>query len=296
MQPAQNAQHMSLINRGAHLLVRVLRRLRIDRLINLVVPSTCAGRWCKIPIINGLGVSHLEGAEPWMVSLLKRAFAVRSGVFLDVGINEGQTLVKVRALSETQPYVGFEPNSVCVAYVQQLVRVNDYRDVRVFPVALAAQSGVMKLQLYSDSDSDSAASLVAGFRAGQERRSLFVAAYTFTQLEGWLGDEPIGFVKVDVEGGEIEVLQGMEHRLQRDLPVIFLEILPVYSAALHSQRLLRQEALESLFQRLGYALYRVDKDERNEFRGLREVYSIGIHDRLDWSDYLACPPGLSLAS
>ena len=89
-----------------------------------------------------------------------------------------------------------------------------------------------------------------------------------------------------MEGGELEVIESLKPTLHRDLPIVILEVLPVYSAD-NRPRLERQELLEKILREATYELYRIEKGPRNEWLGLRQISEIGIHSDLDACDYVA---------
>ena len=80
----------------------------------------------KIPTIEGVGYPLLLGnTENWLFDLLQiihREIPIQN--FIDVGINIGQTLIKVKSVDKNIPYTGFEPNINCVNYVSHLRTAN----------------------------------------------------------------------------------------------------------------------------------------------------------------------------
>ena len=60
-----------------------------------------------------------------MSEVIQRLFKLKSGAFIDVGVNLGQTLLKVAAIDPGRAYVGFEPNPACVDYVWKLIETNN---------------------------------------------------------------------------------------------------------------------------------------------------------------------------
>ena len=93
-----------------------------------------------------IGSSRLQGvsiygssvsvSEPWMRQLLQAIMPLKSGVFCDVGVNLGQTLLCVKSVDKFREYIGFEPNPNCNMVLQELVRYNKWGDVRIVPVGL----------------------------------------------------------------------------------------------------------------------------------------------------------------
>jgi hypothetical protein len=107
------------------LITKALYRLGILEKLNLNFTIKVNSVAAAIPIINGLGVGNLDLTEKWMAELIKRLIQIRSGVFVDVGANIGQTLIKLRAVAPDVDYVGFEPNPTCFHYLTKLVERNN---------------------------------------------------------------------------------------------------------------------------------------------------------------------------
>lgn len=229
-----------------------------------------------------------EVIEPWMYDLLSRLLPEKPGAFLDVGVNLGQTLIAVKACEPDRHYVGLEPNPHCVAYAEQLIRMNGLADCLIVPVGLGAEAGLRRLQLYAGSF-DPSASLVENFRPEHAIHSLkIVPVFSFPALEQALRLSALGVVKIDVEGGEAEILCSMREALQRDKPWLIVEILPCWNAE-HVERIERQQTIEQLLDDIGYIKLRILRGPDGHLQHLSPVARIGIHENLDWSDYLLCP-------
>jgi len=139
---------------------RALRSLIIS------VPIEVGSARFKAPIIGGVGRTNRHDAEPWMTDVLRRLLSVapKTG-FLDVGVNLGQTLLKLRSLDTTIPYLGFEPAPLCVQYSNELIRLNHFRDTAIIPVGLSDKSAVC--EFFAGEDDSADASIVEGLRPGQ---------------------------------------------------------------------------------------------------------------------------------
>src|SRR5262245_40272959 len=96
---------------------RFTRRLNYTRTVKL------NGRSIRIPAINGM---ECDITEPWMLEILDGLLARTKGAFIDVGVNVGQTLVKVKSISIDRSYIGFEPNPACLYYVGELIKQNQF--------------------------------------------------------------------------------------------------------------------------------------------------------------------------
>lgn len=270
--------------------LKVLRRLHLAGRVNLQGIRSVAGRPVRFPIQSEMGWEYVNDSEEWMTSLLEALgnyFRERSEMlFVDVGVNVGQTLVKVRSVVPDLPYMGFEPNPACVNYVSALISLNGWSNVDVFPVGIAETACLHSLNFFHDATADSTASIVAKFRPDQQvHHRMHIAVFPLSAVP--LGRR-VSFMKVDVEGAELEVLQGSTELLQKDRPLVSTEILPCYSES-NTFRVNRQEEIESLMRELHYCCYRISKSATSDFIGLTPLSSIGVNDDLDLSDYLWIP-------
>ncbi|MFN7737035.1 MAG: FkbM family methyltransferase [Pirellula sp.] len=270
------------------LFAKVLRKLRVARYFNQRVKLVENGREFMIPLLGDLGYSNLSLTEPWMTVLFKRLspiFEADEFVFVDVGVNIGQTLLKLRSVFPDARYVGFEPNPTCVYYVNTLIDSNAFQNVSVFPVGISSTATVLSLNLYGEQSDDSAASLIENFRPEQRvYRSIHVPVFP---VELITIPEHIGFLKIDVEGAELEVLRGFAPQLREFRPVVLTEILPVYKEE-NLTRLERQESIERMMRDLDYRCYRA-MHPAGVFSELVSIDRIGIHASVEWSDYLWVP-------
>lgn len=222
--------------------------------------------------------------EWWMIDLFS-IINITEGTFIDVGANTGQTLLKLRAVSNIS-YVGFEPNFNCVGYLHRLVSINNLENVTIIPVALSQNSEIKKLFSYSDSW-DSSASVITNFRETQTKVEWYVPSFNFETVNSVLKIKKVSVIKIDVEGAELEVLQGFEINILKNRPLVIIEILPVYDKG-NKQRYFRQKEIENLIKKWDYEIFRIIKSRKKIIR-FDSVNEIGIHSNLEMCDYLLKP-------
>lgn len=286
--------HRILFSRAmADPILRVLDKLHLTQRLVFHRRRRVNDREFIVPLIRGSGHMNLLEHEPWMIPLLAPLLDMRPGTFVDVGVSVGQSLLRLRSLNADTPYVGCEPNPISLAYVEELVRVNGLRNVRLLPVAVGDRTGLVELMSVHDDPADGTATTIAGFRPGEPAWSRMVPMFPFHALERYMGDGPIGILKVDVEGAEVDVLEGARRRMERDRPAVLLEILPVYDPS-NTDRLVRQQRIEELFRALDYTLCRVEAQGRAvdlvPMNG-----PIGIHGDVERTNYLAVHRSLEVA-
>ncbi|HEX2542325.1 MAG TPA: FkbM family methyltransferase [Caldimonas sp.] len=263
---------------------------RALRYLNITIPIEVAGRQFRAPLVRGLGFGNRRDAEPWMTDVLRRLLSLSPGTaFLDVGVNIGQTLFKVKSLEPDRPYVGFEPNPFCVQYANDVIRINGFRDCEILPVGLADQAAVC--QFFAIDDTDSAGSIVEGLRPGQViGRKQYVPVFPYETVAHLLPPR-IGIVKIDVEGAELEVLRGMDSLLRAQQPWITCEVLHSHTAEQIPSQRERNRTLMDFMDERGYAAYQIVK--AGPTAGLRpvEAFSEGVYGPASQAvcDYLLAP-------
>lgn len=233
---------------------------------------------------------HLVEAEPWMKSVLKKLVKYVENPqrdFMDVGVNVGQTLLMVDSLYPSSGYFGFEPNPVCVSYVQELTRQNSISSATIFPVGLSEEGRIAELIFFKDDQADDTASVVENFREEAKETRTKVVLYRGDVLVAQEGITP-GIVKIDVEGGELEVILGLQDTIRKFRPAVLCEILPVYRIDNHF-RIDRQNKLLGFFKENNYRLYRIYPDGT-----IIEMPTIEVHTNVAHSNYLFVPKESSL--
>jgi len=269
------------------LLAIFLKKIRVLKYFNLIAKVNINGFFFKTPLFGELGIGNLSISELWMSKILEKLVVINKGTFIDVGVNTGQTLLKIKSIKSDIKYIGFEPNPSCVFYVQQLVRINKIENTTLYPVGVADVTKLLELNFFSSASTDSSASIIADFRPGSKiDRKEIVPCFSFRDIEqSDFGS--IGIIKIDVEGAELEVIQGFVERLVKDKPFILIEILPVYDVS-NKERMERQEALEKIMRSVNYKLFRIHKKNEKEIEELELVEVIGIHSNMEWCDYILC--------
>ncbi len=243
------------------------------------------GKKVKIPIIRKIG--FVVSSELWMIPIIEKIISFKKGSFIDIGVNLGQTLIKVKSIETDIKYIGFEPNPVCVFYVRELIKVNGFKNCYIVPVGISNENKLVELNFYV-SDTDSAATIIKDYRDQKISHKLYVPVYDFENLRSLLQIDNISIIKIDVEGAELEVIESLKKSLSEQRPLILCEILPVYSNK-NTFRKSRQEQIEKILKDLNYTIYRVEKSNNDEFKNLLEIEEIGVHSDLKLCDYLFIP-------
>ena len=264
---------------------KVLNRLKISKYFNFIIHKKINGDNLKIPIIYNIGMEHFQISEIWMIPILKSILKIKDGVFFDIGVNTGQTLLKLRSVSKEIPYYGFEPNPKCVFYAEELIRVNSFKNCVIIPVGIMTNNELLRLNFFSESETDSSASLVSDFRPNEKTyNSKLVPVFNYNSIN--LPSVEIAVLKIDVEGAELFVIEALIEKIKVDQPLILMEILPTYHSE-NKERINKQKTLETLLKNCGYIFYRIMK-ETNPI-SLNCITEIEIHSDMELVEYLILP-------
>ncbi|MEQ8478574.1 MAG: FkbM family methyltransferase [Fulvivirga sp.] len=263
---------------------RILRYF--SKRFNRIVRRKVGEKYYQIPIIYGASVPSSNKHEPWFYDLISYLINSKSSfTFFDVGVNLGQTLLKVKSINSSCSYFGFEPNSFCNFYVNKLVRLNGLKNSKVFPFGLSAKMGIEYLHFFNDSDADNEASIIKQFRDNFKRETVLpVPTFTLDYFCDTNEISKIDFLKIDVEGAELEVIKGGISAIRRFDPIIIVEVLPAYNSD-NMYRVRRQGELLSIIIELGYNIFQVIK-ESSQLKGIKKVSKFKIDRQLHECDYV----------
>jgi len=147
---------------------------------------------------------------------------LRSGeVALDIGANVGLfSVVMAAAVGEEGRIFSFEPVPSNVARLARNLRRNDFRNTQIFPVALGDVDAEMRLHMSVDPAYPSLHEVQLGLGDGT---ALPVNVRTLDDIWHEAGKPSIAFIKMDVEGAEINVLMGAPRLLSICRPSLLVE-------------------------------------------------------------------------
>lgn len=227
------------------------------------LPAKVEQHVIRIPILEGTGLGVYEqfrrGEEAWKLALYRRLPGDSGNLFLDVGANLGQTLIELRQVDTHRPYLGFEPNPDCLHYVYRLIKINEFPNVELVAAGIGDSTGLLTLYLPVGRSTDSTATLLEDLRPEREYDTRHVPIFSDEHVNGLIAKRPLGFVKIDVEGAELEVLRGIQGILRRERPPILCEVLFTDPKGDLEASRTRNENIMSLLRDLSYRVLQIRK-------------------------------------
>lgn len=179
------------------------------------VPGDLTSDWIKL---HG---QHETGTERFILDHLKP-----NSTFLDVGANIGYFSL-LAAIAGKAKVISFEPQGPIADLLLKSVAHNHVEDsVRVERMALSNVAATMKMT--SCPGNTGHARLIEFDDQGGQPSPVAVVV-----LDDWLREHPAGQVsvcKIDTEGTELKVLEGMHQLLDRDCPAIVVEVVGEFLA------------------------------------------------------------------
>lgn len=142
---------------------------------------------------------------------------------VDVGANLGYyTIIMAKWVGSRGFVIAFEPFPANFEILKKNVHLNGLQNVVLEPKALSNRNGSLRL-IHSISDEFSATPSVTGYAVDGEQDSVQVPTCRLDDYVAGLGRVP-SFIKIDVEGAELSVLEGASNTLFSIRPVLLVEI------------------------------------------------------------------------
>ena len=170
-------------------------------------------------------VTYFHGMyEPQMCILFEKLLG-RDGVAVDVGANVGaHTLTLSRIVGANGRVVAFEPNPDIREKLYRNVELNALSNVSVFDCALGESSDVLQLRVpRKDSVEGSNPGLASLMALDTPHDCVDVTVRRFDDVADELAIQRLDLIKIDVQGYEQQVLEGMDASLRRFRPAVIFE-------------------------------------------------------------------------
>ena len=178
---------------------------------------------------------HIHGRlyEPEELAMIGRHFA--GGTFVDVGANVGNHAVYAGIVLGAARLILFEPNPEAARILEINLALNGLASrAQLHRVGLSDQAGTAQI------------SVPIVNNLGSARISEGGAGVSLELMSGddcLAGEERIDFIKIDAEGFEIKVLEGLSATIARFHPPVFVEVEDA-----------NRDQITALMQQYGYAV------------------------------------------
>ena len=267
-------------------LIKLLKRLKSLKYFNFYVKKNLNGTKIRIPFINNIGLSNYILKPNWLDSLIQNFVRDENSVFIDVGANIGQTLLRFKTIKPNNKYLGFEPNATCISYLYKLIAINDFQDCNVYNCAL--YSSLQFLFLEMNTADDLSASILSSLRPRYFSDKEQIIAIDYDQLN--INYETC-LIKIDVEGCELEVIKGMRSFIEKHQPIIICEVLDYHDNSVAEISQARALELSNLLLSLKYSIIQFKTSYINQnFVSYKKIDTITLikwdRESMNLNDYI----------
>lgn len=180
---------------------------------------------------------------------------------VDVGANIGAYTVPLARVCPECMLHAFEPNPFALKRLGRNLALNSLSNVVTYGVGLSERCGTLNFSAHDGRNGDLGLSSFlesAASRSGHTR-TMPVEVKTLDSLFD-SSSPPISVIKIDVQGGELQVLAGAVQTILRHHPVILIEHEDINFAS-SDQAAEAKERLAALFQELDYDVYYVTRQD-----------------------------------
>jgi len=233
----------------------------------------------------------MEWKAHWKTRAIAAILARRSGTFIDVGANVGQSLLDFLSSSHRSAYLGFEPNLTCYQHLATFIAENCLDNCKVVPAGLGDRNGIATLYRLAG-DVDSGGTMLKELRPRTKVMSDPCCIFKLDDLPELLPEPEIALIKIDAEGSELAVLRGMEMTVRRAQPWLLCEVLHRDDLAEAAPYHRRCAELMRLLRELGYGVQRAVHDDAQivELEGVSEFPDkLWTDESIRLCDYLFVP-------
>lgn len=185
-------------------------------------------------------------------------------VVLDIGGNLGASAVPLaRFVGDTGRVFSFEPQRLCFAFLQANIALNNLHQLSAYYLAMGEKSGRIKVPYLNTQKTINLGGLsVADSQKGEIVTCTTLDSFTLPRCD---------FIKIDVEGMEIDTLKGGANFIAKHRPILFVE----------DDRADKSAALRKLLCAYDYRLYFIHTpifNPQNYFSVADNIFTVQAKD------------------
>lgn len=227
-----------LLNLGSDLLKEFLKKLFAGVTVTLKKGPLKGQRW-----IMASGNRFIQGRyDPNAVDILSEH--IKPGfVCYDIGAHIGYlAFVMAKHAGKDGQIYAFEPRPLNLLYLQKHIKINKIDNILVFDFGISDKRGELRFTANTGS----------GTGHISEDGNITIHVESMDELIAEKGLRPPDFIKMDIEGGELNALQGAAETLKKYHPILLIS---THGDEIHQQCM-------ALLVEIGY---QIDQDQPGDF-------------------------------
>ena len=222
---------------------------------------------------DGLALSIFKIYEPNQTEIVKK-YVHEGDIVVDIGAHVGYyTLLMAQLVGKNGKVYSFEPDPVNFQLLKKSVEINGFENVVLIQKAVSNITDKVKLFL---GDNDSAINRIYDAKLGDAKESIDVESIRIDEYFKE-NDELVNFIKIDSEGSEIKIINGMKQFLSRNQELVMMtEFFPFLIKKSGDEP---NQYLKSL-EKFGFSLYNIlDKNEKTNKINSENFLESGINSQ-----------------
>lgn len=202
-----------------------------------------------------------------------------ASIVIDVGAHTGRHAIPLAALVGTAGVVhAFEPIPEIRRQLTQNLESAEVNNVVVYPFALASKPAEVQFHYIPNLPQESGINARYTYNSPTDPPKI-LKLYAHS-LDDVFPNTQVAFIKIDIEGGELDMLEGSSRTLTFSRPIVSFECGAASFLGYHD----RPQDLFRLFHNRGYAIYSIVGNQIADEHAFREA----SHAQEVW-DYVAVP-------
>lgn len=203
----------------------VWKRLPVEGVFPVILPDGRSFLYSATPNDVIARALFWRGLKAWESETIPVFFrlARSAQLILDIGANTGFYTLLACAANPTAQVISIEPVPRVYQKLLEHLQLNHFEDrCEVYRLAVSNFVGTAHMHVPYGDIPTSASLNPSGFR-GYDGELIEVSV---TTVDAIVGKRQVDLVKIDVEGFEPQVLEGMQNTLKSSYPSLFIECLP----------------------------------------------------------------------
>jgi len=196
--------------------------------INIVVPLQDDGLVCFINTKDLIGWKiFFTGEYEAATNKVLAQYVKKNDVVIEAGANLGSETLLLSKLVGNGTVYGFEPNPHTFERLGMNVSINNLANVKIFDCALGEKNGNIDFNIYPKDFCNPGMS--SKYMETAITQKITVAQKTIDSFVAENRVEKVDFLKMDIQGAEMDLLMGAANTIGKHHPTIFLEALAIYN-------------------------------------------------------------------
>ncbi|MCW3123116.1 MAG: methyltransferase, FkbM family domain protein [Flavipsychrobacter sp.] len=229
--------------------------------IDMVVPLQNDGLVCFINTKDLIGWKiFFTGEYERGTNRVLEQYVKEGDIVIEAGANLGSETVLLSKMVGKGRVYGFEPNPYTFDRLKTNVAINELTNVEVFDIAMGEKNGSISFNIYPKNFCNAGMSskymetpLTRKITVQQQTLDSFVKAHNISKVD---------FLKMDIQGAEMDLLKGAGETMAKYKPKVFLEALEVYNDV---------KAMYEELKKYGYTVHNISDEGTTPMNTLADV-------------------------